>query len=100
MLEACQHTIKDISSIVKELFVQRKLIVHGRDFPWEWSCDEVILLFATERFMKVLFTKRFVVPDGGFKHAPRRFKQVKLRLLRGHTLCDHRRCTVLGAIIV
>ena len=55
-----------------EPFFQTKLIVNGNG-----NREEIILLFATERFLKVLFTKRIVVADGGFKHAPRRFKQVK-----------------------
>lgn len=56
-----------------ERFFQAKLVIRGRG-----DQDETILLFATERFMKTLFTKRIVVADGGFKHAPRRFKQVSL----------------------
>ena len=46
--------------------------------------DEIVLLFATERFMKVAFSKKLVVADGGFKHAPRRFKQV-IMMIKMHT---------------
>lgn len=56
-----------------ELFFQGKLNVAGGG-----QRDETILLFATEKFMRTLFNKDLVSADGGFKHAPRRFKQVSI----------------------
>ena len=63
----------------REAFFQGKLDIVGIG-----QREEVVLLFATERFMRVLFNKDIAVADGGFKHAPRRFKQVKTQYFLFH----------------
>lgn len=60
------------NAVAEKQFFQTKLVVDGADH----RVEVIIIVFATDEFLRVLFNSTIAYADGTFYIAPHRFKQV------------------------